>query len=267
MLMESITLNHVMIEPLRRKLKIVTFVTVAMIVFFSCSSAYETVLMPVVITTGLGTGISVGLFVAVFHKVFHQSLFEEEAYTYMMFPFSSGEIVKGKLFAVLYSLLWSGILYAMMWVYLYAWWRNISHAEAYGDIHMPQWLTEDFLFISQLLFHRNLAAESVVFIIGTGILQLILCIFFLCSGAQLCSMLNHLHNPNGRKAYIKLFLVFAGLLIFAGSVFLPTWIWTLCTNDLITVLPIALTMALEFFISICFMRLSEQILEKKYELY
>jgi hypothetical protein len=198
MLKQSISLNFSIVEVLVKKLKLVIYFTLCAFMFFSlCFLPRDRMIVASLLVAAVGTGIVAGIFVGIFRMIFHQSLFGEDAYTYMLFPLSSKSVVWGKALTAGYYLLWSMLAFGTMWFFLYYWWRDLEFGVTDWDLKLVEKLTEDIVGIGTMLFGQKFGAVAVTFIIGSSILQMILGAGLLCSGGQLCCILSHLHNPNG----------------------------------------------------------------------
>lgn len=265
MLKQSIDLNFSIVAEQGKNLKS-TYYFILCVMLLLIGWVWWENPMSSLITGGLGIGISVVMLYGILRRLFHQSLFTEDAYTYMTFPISDEAVIKGKLVVGLFWMMWNSLFTVSVGVFLYLWWRDDQYGVTYWDLHIAETLADDLNLIAQMVFGCRVSPAAIVFLIGTVVIQILLACLLICSQIQLGAILNHIYNPNGRKTYIKLLLFSAGLLIFAGSLFLPTWIFTLCTDGMITVVPIVLTMGIEVLAISCFVRGSIRQLERKYEL-
>ena len=267
MLKQSIFMNLSVVEPLEKKLKTSVYFTLCAFMFFSfCFLPRDGMMAAAVLVAAVGTGIIAGIVAGIFRMLFHQSLFGEDAYTYMLFPLSSKSVVWGKVITAGYYLLWNLLIFGAMWLFLYYWWRDFEIGVTSWDLDLVEQLTEDMVTVGKILFGQKFGAGAVTFLIGSTILQMLLGTGLLCSGVQLCCILNHLYNPNGKKTYVTalLGLGFAGTV--AGCFYLPTKIFCLISDGFITMLPLVISMGLEVvLISYC-VRWSVRLLQTRYAL-
>ncbi len=262
MLSKSITLNLAIVERYGKKLRMVLYVFLCgMCVTLSVGFERDGLMLTTAVVA-LGIGICTGILFGMLRALFDQSLFGEDAYTYMLFPFSSRDVVLGKLLAAMYWMLWSGIFTLAVIIYLYLWTRDLSYGVTYWDIHIPETLMKDLNLLTQILFGKSITAKAVGFLIATSLIQVLLALVLLCTELQAGVIACHINHFNGMRIMVLL----GSVLVFAGCLYLPTWIFTLCTDGMITILPIVLTMGIEILVSGCFVRLSIGKLETKYEL-
>lgn len=266
MLKQSVTLNFSIIAEQGKKLKYTYYFTLCTMLLMVCAFWWENMLGSSIAGI-VGMVISVVMVIGIFQRIFHQSLFSEDAYTYMTFPISEDAVIKGKLLTGVYWLMWNSMFMTSIGCFLYLWWRDQDYGVTYWDIDVADAITDDLNQVAQIIFNCRISSVAIVFLIATAVVHLFIMCVLVCSEVQLAAILNHMYNPNGRKPYVKFILAFAGVLIFAGCLFLPTWIWSVCTEEMITMLPVVITMVIEVVLSLCFVRLSRRGLEQKYELY
>ena len=267
MLKQSVLLNFSIVESLVKKLKMSVYFTLCTFMFFSfCFLPRDRMLVASVAIAAVGTGIALGIFVEIFRVVFHQSLFGEDAYTYMLFPLSSKSMVWGKVITTGYYLLWSLLIFSVMWFLLYYWWRDLEYGVISWDLKVIEQLTEDIVGIGKMLFGQRFGAGAVTFIIGAAVLQVVLVCAMICSEIQLCVILNHIYNPNGKKKYIRILLTLGVVVDLLLCLYLPIKIFCLLSDGFITILPLAVTMVLELLLTVVYGKSSVMLLETEYEL-
>lgn len=264
MLKKSTELNISMIQPYGKKLKTVSYIFICLVVL--CMGAVPTLLVPATIIAAICTVIIAGIFIGIFRQVFHQSLFGEDAGTYMQFPISSRDMILGKLLTVLFTMLWYVISFSMIWTSLYLCWKDSWIGIAVWDINIVECIFDDMNAIGEAVFHRSFSSVTAAFLIGSSLVQIVITCILLCSGVQLGTILNHVYNRGGRKRYMPVLLMAAGLIIAAGCAYLPTKIFCILSSDMITVLPIVITMVLEIGLIIAAVGWSIRLLQTKYEL-
>ena len=262
MLSKSITLNLAIAERYGKKLRLVLYVCLcAMCCTLSVGFEWDGLMMTTVVSA-LGIGISTGIIIGMLRALFDQSLFGEDAYTYMLFPFSSRDVVLGKLFTAMYWMLWSTIFTLAVVIYLYLWARDLGQGVTYWDLHVPETLMKDLNVLTQVLFGKPITAKAVGFLIATSLIQVMSALVLFCTELQAGVIVCHINHFKGMRVMVLL----GGALAFAGCLYLPTLIFTLCTDGMITILPIVLTMGVELGLSGCFVRWSIGKLETKYAL-
>lgn len=264
MLKKSMGLNISMILPYGKKLNTVGYIFICMLVL--CMGAVPTLLVPATIVVVIWTVIFAGIFIGIFRQVFHQSLFGEDAATYMQFPISSKDMILGKLLTVMFTMLWYVIVFSMIWLGLYIFWRDSWIGITMWDINIVECIFDDMNAIGAAVFRRSFASVTIAFLIGSFMVQIVIACTLLCSGVQLGTILNHVYNRGGRKRYMPVLLMAAGLVIAAGCVYLPTKIFCIISSGVITVLPIVITMVLEIGLIIAAVGWSIRLLQTKYEL-
>lgn len=262
MLSKSITLNLAIAERYGKKLRLVLYALLC-VMCLTLSLGFEREgLMITTAVAAMGVGISTGILFGMLKAIFDQSLFGEDAYTYMLFPFSSRDVVLGKLLAAMYWMLWSTIFSLAVIIYLYLWARDFSEGVTYWDLDVPETLMKDLNVLTQVLFGKAITAKAAGFLIATLLIQVLLTLALFCTELQAGVIVCHINHFKGMRVMVLL----GGALVFAGCLYLPTWIFTLCTDGMITILPIVLTMGVELGLSACFVRWSIGKLETKYAL-
>lgn len=266
MLSKSVTLNLAIAERYGKKLRLGIYVILCVMCLTLSVGRERDGLIMTTVVAALGIGICTGILFAMLKELFDQSLFGEDAYTYMLFPFSSRDVILGKLLAALYWLTWWAIFASALIVYLYLWTRDLAYGVTSWDLHIPETLIKDLNLLTQFLFQQSVTAKAAAFLIATLLIQILLALMLLCTELQAGVILCHIHHANGKNAGTRILVLLGCIVIFAGCLYLPTWIFTLCTGGMITILPMILTMGIEILCSGCFVRWSIRKLETKYEL-
>lgn len=264
MLKKSTGLNISMILPYGKKLRTASYIFICMLVL--CMGAVPTLLVPATIVAVIWTVIFAGIFISIFRQVFHQSLFGEDAATYMQFPISSKDMILGKLITVLFTMLYFVIVFFMIWSGLYLFWRDSWIGITMWDLNIVECIFDDMNAIGAAIFRRSFTSVTIAFLIGSFLVQIVIACTLLCSGVQLGTILNHVYNRGGRKRYMPVLLMASGLVIAGGCVYLPTKIFCMISSGVITVLPIVITMVLEIALIIAALQWSIRLLQTKYEL-
>ncbi len=266
MLDKSLSLNFSLTKSFIEKLKLSQLATFIFLATCYISYVEHPMEMFAAVVAALGTGVSACILIGVCHRIFHQSLFDEAAYTYMQFPLSSSAVVKGKLLTVLYAMIWNALIFSTMWLFVYLWWRDLNEGVVPWDLYVVETLVEDLHRVGEVLYGQTFSSKATAVFLGSFVLQIVLACTLLCSGVQLGTILNHVYNRGGRKRYMPVLLMAAGLAIAVGCVYLPTKIFCIVSSGMITVSPIVITMVLEIALIIAAVRWSIRLLQTKYEL-
>lgn len=268
MLNKSVELNLSIAAPYGKKIKTVMYATVVLLILTVGFGWEQIGWKSTMVVFAVSVGALLMLLTSLLKCLFQQSLFGEDAYTYMLFPISDKAVVWGKLVAAMYWVLWSVAFAFPLMTFLYFWWRDFTRGDdvTYWDLDVVETLTEDLQWLGHMLFRESFSASAVVFMIGAAVLQVVLVCAMVCSEIQLCVILNHIYNPNEKKKYIRILLTLGVVVDVLLCLYLPTKIFCLLSDGFITILPLAVTMVLELLLTVVYGKCSVMLLEKEYEL-